>query len=235
LARRDRKGSLNDGQIQKPSARLQIVPLYNCVPRDFGFVHHSIAILYHEVPNPNLTIRNFFIAVTHPRTPPPIQSGRVQHQGSASLMNRSAHCVFVGFPQLSVEPLAVGNGRGVPHRVGAPRSHGHGRVGFLHVSLPRLILRLLLRHRLNAKRHHTSAIHSVASYTCQSRILATQAHRVDPHRSASPWLMMRRLRDVWRKPTLPWPCLSGGAAPRDTPRPFPPARGSRGSSLSSKP
>ena len=26
-------------------------------------VHHSIAILYHEVPNPNITIRNFFIAV----------------------------------------------------------------------------------------------------------------------------------------------------------------------------
>jgi hypothetical protein len=29
----------------------------------FGFVHHSIAILYHEVPNPYITIRNFFIAV----------------------------------------------------------------------------------------------------------------------------------------------------------------------------
>jgi hypothetical protein len=28
------------------------------VPRDFGFVHHSIAIL--QVPNPNLTIRHFF-------------------------------------------------------------------------------------------------------------------------------------------------------------------------------
>jgi hypothetical protein len=27
-------------------------------------VHHSIAILYHEVPNPNITIRNFFIAVS---------------------------------------------------------------------------------------------------------------------------------------------------------------------------
>jgi hypothetical protein len=39
------------------------VPLSNFVPRGFGFVHHSIAILYHEVPNPNLTIRNFFIAV----------------------------------------------------------------------------------------------------------------------------------------------------------------------------
>jgi hypothetical protein len=28
-----------------------------------GFVHHSIAILYHQVPNPNITIRNFCIAV----------------------------------------------------------------------------------------------------------------------------------------------------------------------------
>ena len=39
------------------------MPLSNFVPRGFGFVHHSIAILYHEVPNPNLTIRNFCIAV----------------------------------------------------------------------------------------------------------------------------------------------------------------------------
>jgi hypothetical protein len=41
------------------------VPLSNFVPRGFGFVHHSIAILYHEVPNLSITIRNFFIAV-HP-------------------------------------------------------------------------------------------------------------------------------------------------------------------------
>jgi hypothetical protein len=39
------------------------VPLSNFAPRGFGFVHHSIAILYHEVPNPNITIRNFLIAV----------------------------------------------------------------------------------------------------------------------------------------------------------------------------
>jgi hypothetical protein len=35
----------------------------NFTPRENGFVHHSIAILYHEVPNPNITIRNFGIAV----------------------------------------------------------------------------------------------------------------------------------------------------------------------------
>jgi hypothetical protein len=34
----------------------------------FGFVYHSIALLYHEVPNPYLTIRNFFIAVGGART-----------------------------------------------------------------------------------------------------------------------------------------------------------------------
>jgi hypothetical protein len=33
----------------------------NFVPRGFGFVHHPIP--YHQVPNPNLTIRHFSIAV----------------------------------------------------------------------------------------------------------------------------------------------------------------------------
>jgi DNA segregation ATPase FtsK/SpoIIIE-like protein len=55
---------LNDGQIQNPSKLFWIVPLSNFAPRGFGFVHHSIAILYHEVPNPNISIRNFFIAVS---------------------------------------------------------------------------------------------------------------------------------------------------------------------------
>jgi hypothetical protein len=41
LARRDRKWSLNDGQIQNPSKAFGIVPLSNFVPRGFGFVHHS--------------------------------------------------------------------------------------------------------------------------------------------------------------------------------------------------
>jgi hypothetical protein len=54
---------LNDGRIQNPSNPFGCVPLSNFAPRGFGFVHHSIALLYHEVPNPNLTIRNFFIAV----------------------------------------------------------------------------------------------------------------------------------------------------------------------------
>jgi hypothetical protein len=39
------------------------MPPSNFVPRAFGFVHRSIAIVYHEVQNPNITIRNLFIAV----------------------------------------------------------------------------------------------------------------------------------------------------------------------------
>ena len=35
--------------------------LSNYAPRGFGFVHHSRAFLYPQVPNPNLTIRNFCI------------------------------------------------------------------------------------------------------------------------------------------------------------------------------
>jgi hypothetical protein len=69
LARRDRNWSLNDVHIQNPSNAFGIVPLSNFVPRGFGFVHHSIAILYHEAPNPYLTIRNFLIAVQHPELP----------------------------------------------------------------------------------------------------------------------------------------------------------------------
>jgi hypothetical protein len=38
--------------------------------RGFGFVHHSKTILCRAVPNPNLTIRNFCIAVS-PAPPPP--------------------------------------------------------------------------------------------------------------------------------------------------------------------
>jgi hypothetical protein len=72
LARRDRNRSLNDAQIQNPSNPFGIVPLSNFVQRGFGFVHHSIAILYHQVPNPNITIRNFFVAV-HP--PPSVRMG----------------------------------------------------------------------------------------------------------------------------------------------------------------
>jgi hypothetical protein len=39
------------------------VQVSNFVPRGFGFVYHSIAILYHQVPNLSITIRHFFIAV----------------------------------------------------------------------------------------------------------------------------------------------------------------------------
>jgi hypothetical protein len=50
------------------------MPLSNLLPRGFGFVHHSIAILDHQVPNLSITIRNFFIAVWR---------GRRSHAGCA--------------------------------------------------------------------------------------------------------------------------------------------------------
>jgi hypothetical protein len=71
------KRALNVGRIQNPYHPFGIVPLFYFVPRGFGFVHHSIAIFYHEVPNPNLTIRNFFIAVTHPPRPAQREGGEV--------------------------------------------------------------------------------------------------------------------------------------------------------------
>jgi hypothetical protein len=55
------------GQIPNPSNPFGIVPLSNFVPRGFGLVHHSIAILYHQVPTLGITIRNFFIAVPQER------------------------------------------------------------------------------------------------------------------------------------------------------------------------
>jgi hypothetical protein len=39
------------------------VPLSNFVPRGFGFVYHSRTSVCRAVPKPNITIRNFFIAV----------------------------------------------------------------------------------------------------------------------------------------------------------------------------
>jgi hypothetical protein len=54
---------VNDGRIQNPSNPFGIVPLSNFVPRGFAFVHPSIAILHHQVPNPNLTIRHFFASL----------------------------------------------------------------------------------------------------------------------------------------------------------------------------
>jgi hypothetical protein len=50
-------------ESKNPSNPFGIVPLSNFVPRGFGFVHHSIAILDQHVRNAHLTIRDFCIAV----------------------------------------------------------------------------------------------------------------------------------------------------------------------------
>jgi hypothetical protein len=57
------------------------VPLSNFVPRGFGFVHHSRAILYHEVPHPNLTTRNFLIAVAGGALRRAVRRGAVPRRG----------------------------------------------------------------------------------------------------------------------------------------------------------
>jgi hypothetical protein len=70
----------------KSKTRRHDCSLSDFAPRGFGFVYHSIAILYHEVPNPNITIRNFCIAVGD------VYHQWVQLQNAASLaraLNRS--------------------------------------------------------------------------------------------------------------------------------------------------
>jgi hypothetical protein len=62
-ARRGRNRSLNDGQIQTPSARSTIVPLSNFVQRGFGFVYHSIAILFTKCQIQHSRFTTFFTAV----------------------------------------------------------------------------------------------------------------------------------------------------------------------------
>jgi hypothetical protein len=54
----------------------------------FGFVHHSIAILFLQVPNPNLTIRNFL----HRCTPaaPPTPPRHTQHPRGTAASRRYA-------------------------------------------------------------------------------------------------------------------------------------------------
>ena len=55
--------------------------------RGFGFVHHSRTVFCRAVPNPNITIRNFFIAVRQVR----------KELAYALAWSRAAHCVAVLF------------------------------------------------------------------------------------------------------------------------------------------
>jgi hypothetical protein len=50
-------------KAKTPSAQRYIAARSTIVPRGFGFVYHSRTIFCRAVPNPNITIRNFFIAV----------------------------------------------------------------------------------------------------------------------------------------------------------------------------
>ena len=81
------------------------MPPSNSVPRVFGFVHHSVAILYHEVPNPNLTIRNFCIAVGGRKTHPAALAEALLEQARVA---RGQRVVARGDRGELLQPLAHG-------------------------------------------------------------------------------------------------------------------------------
>ena len=110
------------------------MPLSNFVPRGFGFVHHSIAILYYEVPNPNLTIRNFFIAVNR-RTP--ILTG-IRHGCFELRHSQRARAVAVMFAERRHHRLLQRR-----HSLHQQRAAGHR--GGLHGATAHPTLRLLQR------------------------------------------------------------------------------------------
>jgi hypothetical protein len=78
------------------------VPLSKFVPRGFVFVHHSIAILYHQVPNPDITIRLFFAS---------LRSGVAADPAVALSLFTAAHAA--GLPAAT-------------HALGACHQHGLG-------------------------------------------------------------------------------------------------------------
>ena len=51
------------------------------MPRGFGFVHHSRTVFCRAVPNPNTTIRNFFVAVPRPRATRAVVGGEQVREG----------------------------------------------------------------------------------------------------------------------------------------------------------
>jgi hypothetical protein len=117
LARRDRNWSLNDERIQNPSSPFGVVPLSNFAPRGFGFVHHSIAILYHSVPNPNLTIRNLCIAVGG---------------GSGHRRRRSSDALAARGVSTAAAAAATGHGPSGPRAAPATARGGAHTVHSLH-------------------------------------------------------------------------------------------------------
>ena len=52
------------------------MPLSDFVPRGFGIVHHSIATLYHQVPNANTVSRIAYFASLYV-----VEAGGLTHQG----------------------------------------------------------------------------------------------------------------------------------------------------------
>jgi hypothetical protein len=117
-------------ESKTPPTKFGIVPLSNFVPRGFGFVHHSIAILYHQVSNLSITIRNFCIAVPH-RTPRGCQCRCEGRQAASSLCVDTARATLSGACGRESETIYVPEGatwgrwtqRGCPSNSAPPHTH----------------------------------------------------------------------------------------------------------------
>ena len=100
------------------------MPLYNFCTEGFGFVHHSIAILYHEVPNPNITTRNFFNAAWDAASELPASRGEGNTQCT------EATSLTLG----AAAGLTHGSGAGTALQEGS--GHGAGVQAGGHFGLP---------------------------------------------------------------------------------------------------
>jgi hypothetical protein len=90
------------------------VPLSNFAPRGFGFVHHSIAILYHQVPNLSITIRNFFIAVLQEASPLHIAAATGMLEPAKVLLEYKAEVNLASPKTAGNSPLHFAVGYGHP-------------------------------------------------------------------------------------------------------------------------
>jgi hypothetical protein len=95
--------------------------------RGVGFVHHSRTIFYRAVPNPDITIRNFFIAVREQESRVPTSCGRsggrghvrrgvveevLQQRQLVHLRLREALCLVVAHPEAAAPRRTGGRGGG---------------------------------------------------------------------------------------------------------------------------
>ena len=93
------------------------MPLSNIVPRGFEFIYHSIAILYHEVPNLSITIRTKLITARG------ALSQATEAEVAITFAMRPKRALLVGDPQqlqatlLSEDAQRAGLGRSLMQRL----------------------------------------------------------------------------------------------------------------------